>query len=134
MALRQDLDRLWERSLPARALAPAYAWTPALDLYDEAEQLVAKVELPGFTKDAIEINYQDGVLTLAGERKADYPEGKEPEVYRCERMSGRFSRDLQLPVPIVADKISATFKDGVLTVFLPKSEDAKPHKVEVSVS
>jgi HSP20 family protein len=133
-SLRQDMDRLWEATFPGRAAALSVGWTPALDLYDEPEQLVAKVELPGFSREAIELNYQDGVLTVAGERKPDYAEGKEADAYRCERMTGRFSRDIQLPVPVQADKIGACYKDGVLTVTLPKSEDAKPHKVEVTVA
>lgn len=133
-SLRQDMDRLWEATFPGRGAALTMGWSPALDLYDEPEQLVARVELPGFAKEAIELNYQDGVLTVAGERKPDYAEGKEPDAYRCERVTGRFSRDIQLPVPVQGDKITASFKDGLLTVTLPKSEDAKPHKVEVMVA
>ncbi len=75
-SLRQDMDRLWEATFPGRSAALSVAlsvgWSPALDLYDEPEQLVAKVELPGFTRETIELNYQDGVLTIAGERKSDY--------------------------------------------------------------
>jgi HSP20 family protein len=137
-SLRQDMDRLWEATFPGRSAALSVAlsvgWSPALDLYDEPEQLVAKVELPGFTRETIELNYQDGVLTIAGERKSDYAEGKEPDAYLCERMTGRFSRDIHLPVPVQADKIGACYKHGVLSVTLPKSEDAKPHKVEVTVA
>jgi HSP20 family protein len=131
-SLRQDMDRLWEATFPGRSAALSMGWSPSLDLHDEAEQLVVRVELPGFSREAIELNYQDGVLTVAGERKSDYPEGKEPDAYRCERVTGRFSRDIQLPVPVQGDKIAACYKDGLLTVTLPKSEDAKPHKVEVT--
>jgi HSP20 family protein len=131
-SLRQDMDRLWEATFPGRSATLSMGWNPALDLHDEAEQLVVRVELPGFPRDAIELNYQDGVLTVAGERKSDYPENKEPDAYRCERVTGRFSRDIQLPVPVQGDKITACYKDGLLTVTLPKSEDAKPHKVEVT--
>lgn len=133
-SLRQDMDRLWELSFTGRGSQTPGTWSPALDLYDETEQLVAKVELPGLSKEAVCVNYQDGVLTISGERKPDYAEGKEPDCYRAERSTGRFSRDLALPVPVQADKIRASYKDGILTVVLPKSEDAKPHKVEVSVS
>ena len=132
-SLRQDMDRLWELSFTGRG-AQAGAWSPALDLYDEAEQLVAKIELPGLSRESVAVNYQDGVLSISGERKGDYAEGQEPDCYRSERATGKFSRDLALPVPVQADKIRAAFKDGVLTIVLPKSEDAKPHKVEVSVS
>ena len=133
-SLRQDMDRLWEMNFSGRPALAQGAWTPALDLFDEAEQLVAKVELPGIAKESIAVNYQDGVLTFSGERKPDYAEGKEPDCYRSERATGKFSRDLALPVPVQADKIRASYKDGVLSVFMPKSEDAKPHRVEVNVS
>ncbi len=133
-ALRQDMDRLWELSFAGRSTQGTATWSPAVDLYDEAEQLVAKVELPGITRESLEVNYQDGVLSICGERKADYPAGQEPDCYRAERPTGKFSRDLTLPVPVQADKIQASYKEGVLSIVLPKSEDAKPHKVEVNVS
>lgn len=133
-SLRQDMDRLWELSFAGRGTQAPGTWSPAVDLYDETEQLVTKVDLAGVCREAVSVNYQDGVLTISGERKPDYAEGKEPDCYRSERAVGKFSRDLALPVPVQADKIRASFKDGVLTILLPKSEDAKPHRVEVSVS
>ena len=132
-ALRQDMDRLWEVTFPGRA-SGADEGFPVMDLYDESERLVAKFDLPGLSKEQIAINYQDGVLTISGERKSDYPEGQEPDSYRCERMTGKFLRNVALPVPVQADKVGATYKDGTLTVLLPKSEDARPHKVEVTVA
>lgn len=142
-SLRQDMDRLWELTFAGRGgagfgtigqAAQNIQWCPAVDLYDETERLVVKVELPGMTREQIQINYQDGVLSISGERKSDYPQGQEPDAYRSERAVGKFARDLALPVPIEAEQISATYKDGVLTVLLPKSEDAKPHKVEVKIA
>jgi HSP20 family protein len=133
-SLRQDMDRLWELSFTGRGAQTGAAWSPALDLYDEAEQLVTKIELPGLSREAVAVNYQDGVLSISGDRKGDYAEGQEPDCYRSERAKGKFSRDLALPVPVQADKIRAAYKDGVLTVIMPKSEDAKPHRVEVNVS
>lgn len=133
-SLRQDMDRLWEMTYAGRGGAAPAAWSPAVDLYDEAERLVAKIELPGLCRENMAVNYQDGVLTISGERLPDYPAGKEADCYRAERPSGKFSRDMALPAPVQADKIQAAYKDGVLTVLMPKSEDAKPHKVEVSVS
>ncbi len=137
------MDRLWELTFAGRGgagfgtigqAAQNIQWCPAVDLYDETERLVVKVELPGMTREQIQINYQDGVLSISGERKSDYPQGQEPDAYRSERAVGKFARDLALPVPIEAEQISATYKDGVLTVLLPKSEDAKPHKVEVKIA
>jgi HSP20 family protein len=97
------------------------------------DKLVANVELPGLSKGEIDISYQEGVLTISGERKPEFAEGKQPETFRSERCTGKFQRSLTLPVPIQSDRIHATYKNGVLTIDLPKSEEAKPRKVEVSV-
>ena len=142
-ALRRDMDRLWEFTFSGGAGAAFSSqvhggqniqWIPAVDLYDEVERLVARVELPGMSREQIQINYQDGVLSISGERKSDYPQGQEPDSYRAERAVGKFSRNLALPVPIETDRMSAVYKDGILTVLLPKSEDAKPHKIEVTIA
>jgi HSP20 family protein len=133
-SLRQEMDRLWELTFPARTTSFFSGWSPALDLYDAEDRLIAKVELPGMKKEDIEIAYQDGVLNLSGERKPDAPTAKDTQPYRTERFTGKFQRSLTLPVPIQVDQIRASYKDGVLTIELPKSEEAKPHKVEVSVS
>lgn len=128
------MDRLWELTFPGRTSTPFFAgWTPALDLYDAEDRLIAKVELPGMKKEDIEIAYQEGVLNLSGERKPEAPLTKDSQPYRTERFSGKFQRSITLPVPIQVDQIRATYRDGILTVDLPKSEEAKPHKVEVSV-
>ncbi len=139
-ALRQEMERLWDLNAGMRG-APVTlgalgtgAWSPAVDLVDLEDKLVAYVELPGLSKETIEISYQDGVLSVTGERKPEFGEGKQPETYRAERCTGKFQRNLSLPVPIQADRIHATYKNGVLTVDLPKSEEAKPRKVEVSIA
>lgn len=131
--LRQEMDRLWD--ITSRSSGSLLGgWSPAVDLYDCDEQLVAKIELPGLKQQDFEINYQEGVLTISGERKGDFPEGKEPETYRQERAIGKFQRNIALPSPIEMNKIQASYKDGVLTVNMPKSEEAKPHRVEVAVA
>jgi HSP20 family protein len=134
-SLRQEMDRLWELTFPGRTASFFTGWTPALDLYDADDRLVAKVELPGMRREDIEISYQEGVLNLTGERAPEAAQqGKEIQPYRTERFSGKFQRSLALPVPVQVDGIQATYKDGILTVEMPKSEEAKPHRVEVSVS
>ena len=132
--LRQEMDRLWDMTFPARTTSFFAGWSPALDLYDAEDRLIAKVELPGMKKEDIEIAYQEGVLNLSGERKPDAPTAKDTQPYRTERFTGKFQRSLTLPVHIQVDQIRASYKDGVLTIELPKSEEAKPHKVEVTVS
>lgn len=131
--LRQEMDRLWELTFPGRATAFFSGWCPVLDLFDSEDRLVAKVELPGLKREDIDVAYQEGALTITGERKQEETATKDSQPYRTERFSGRFQRSLTIPVPIQVDKIQATYQDGILTVIMPKSEEAKPHKVEVSV-
>lgn len=131
--LRDELDRLFDFSLPTRDSGLFSGWTPALDVFDEKEHLTVKVELPGLKKEDIELSLHDGVLTVSGERKNER-EQKDGEAFRSERYFGRFQRSVTLPTPVDAAKVSAAYKDGILTVTLPKAEEAKPKQIEVSVS
>jgi HSP20 family protein len=106
-------------------------WSPALDLYQNSDNVIAVIELPGMRKEDIDISLHDGLLTIAGERQSSSGEGENAE--RTERFSGKFRRSITLPTRVDAAKVSATYKDGVLTVTLPKAEEAKPKKVEVSI-
>jgi len=106
-------------------------WSPALDLYQNNDNVVAVLELPGMRKEDIDISLHDGMLTIAGERQISSGEGESAE--RTERFSGKFRRSISLPTRIDAGKVNATYKDGILTVTLPKAEEAKPKKVEVTI-
>jgi HSP20 family protein len=133
--LRDDLDTLLE--LPfltsgARRAQLFSGWTPALDLYQNNDNVVAVVELPGMRKEDIEISLHDGMLTIGGERKAETGEGD--TAARTERLSGKFRRSITLPTRVDANKVNATYKDGILTVTLPKAEEAKPKQIQVNVS
>lgn len=108
-------------------------WSPALDVHDDKESFTVTLEAPGLQKSDFEISYHDGVLSIAGERKEE-KETKERAYFRRERFFGRFSRSVSLPADVQADRIAASYKDGVLTVTLPKAEEAKPKQIEVSVS
>jgi len=107
-------------------------WTPALDLYQNDDNVVAIVELPGMRKEDIDISLHDGMLTIAGERQGSSGEGQSAE--RTERFSGKFRRSITLPTRVEASKVGASYKDGILTVTLPKAEEAKPKKVEVTIA
>ena len=131
--LRNDLDTLLE--LPFRAGSSRQSqlfsgWTPALDLYQNNDNIVAVVELPGLRKEDIEISLQDGTLTISGERKEET--GPESGATRTERYTGKFRRSITLPSRVDLNKVSATYKDGILTVTLPKAEEAKPKKIQIS--
>lgn len=133
--LRDEIDRLFESPLAefGRASQWLSGWTPALDVYEDKESFTVKAELPGMKKEDIEVSLHDGALTISGERKSE-EKHEDSGVCRAERFFGRFQRAVVLPAPVAADKIRAQYKDGVLTVTLPKTEEAKPKKIDVNVS
>jgi HSP20 family protein len=108
------------------------AWTPAVDIFETADrQVVVKVELPDMNREDIGITFENGVLTVRGERKPDESVKRE-QYQRLERFYGQFSRSFTLPPTIDAARISASYKDGLLTVLLPQREEAKPKQIEVT--
>ena len=132
--LRDEMNSLFELPTMGNLTRQAQlfsGWTPALDLYQDNDNVIATVELPGMRKEDIDISLRDGVLTIAGERQSSLGEGENAE--RTERFSGKFRRSITLPSRVDAGKVSASYKDGILTVTLPKAEEAKPKKVEVSI-
>lgn len=134
-SLRDEIDRLFDLSCPGlvREAGIFGGWAPALDLAQDKETVTVKVELPGMKKDEIEISLHEGVLSISGERKRE-EEKTEGETFRSERFFGRFQRSVALPTAVDATKVKASYKDGVLTVTLPKAEEAKPKQIEVAVS
>jgi len=107
-------------------------WTPAVDIFEAPEHhVVVKVELPETRREDIGITFENGVLTVRGERKRDESVKRE-QYQRIERFYGQFSRSFTLPPTIDAGRISATYKEGVLTIVLPQREEAKPKQIEVS--
>ena len=132
--LRDEIDTLFDLSLPALSSGQAQlfnGWTPALDLYQDNDKVVAVVELPGMQKDQIELSLQDGILTISGERKEENANGD--KAARTERFSGKFRRSISLPTRVDANAVSASYKEGILTVTLPKAEEAKPKQIKVNV-
>jgi HSP20 family protein len=105
-------------------------WMPAFDLSETENAIVVKAELPGMDVKDIDIALTDGLLTIKGERKLE-KEDKKEDYHRIERQFGSFSRSLNLGERVKADGIEAAYKDGILTVTLPKAEESKPKKIEV---
>jgi HSP20 family protein len=132
-SLRDEMNRMFDFSFPSRDTGLFSGWSPALDVYDEKDHLLVKVELPGMKKEDIEISLHDGMLTISGERKHEF-EGKEGETFRSERYFGKFQRTVTLPVSVNPENVKATYKDGLLSIELAKSEEAKPRQIEVNVS
>jgi HSP20 family protein len=104
-----------------------------VDIYENGDSLVLKAELPGINPDDVEIRVEDNTLYLKGERKFE-KEVKEQNYHRVERTYGTFTRTFTLPNSVDADKVAANYKDGVLTLTMPKKEEAKPKTIKINVS
>jgi HSP20 family protein len=141
--MERDMERMFEdffgrrmrpfwpaRWLPAGGMEIS---APAVDVYEEKDDLVVKAELPGMEKDNIEVNISDHFLTIKGEKKKE-EELKEKDYYRAERSYGSFLRTLELPTDIHAEKVKASFKNGVLEIRMPKTEEAKKKEVKIEVA
>ncbi len=123
--LQDELDRLFE--------SPLTSWAPALDVHEDRAAYVVRIELPGLKREDIDVSLHDGALVISGERKPETLE-EGVEIHRQERFYGKFQRVLTLPESVAADKVKADYKDGVLTVTLPRTEEARPKKIDVSVN
>jgi HSP20 family protein len=109
------------------------AWSPAVDIYEtDNHEVVLKAELPEMKREDINLTFENGVLTIKGERKLEQ-ETKQERFHRVERRHGVFSRSFTLPNTVDASRISAAYKDGVLTIRLPQREEAKPKQIAVDV-
>ncbi len=138
----REMDRMMEGFFGRRArpwwperwfrTEPVGITAPAVDLYEEKDDIVVKAELPGMDKDNIEVNLTDHTLTIKGEKKKE-EEIKEKDYYRAERSYGSFFRTVELPKEVHSDKVKAHFKNGILEVRLPKTEEAKAKEVKVKV-
>ena len=109
------------------------AWVPAVDIFEtDAHEVVLKAELREMKREDISVTFENGVLTLRGERKFDQ-ETKQENYHRVERRHGTFSRSFTLPNTVDPSRISAAYKDGILTIRLPQREEAKPKQIDVNI-
>lgn len=135
LSIQDRMNRLFEQTLSrsgAEEGIAASTWSPAVDIYETPETIVMKAELPGLSREDIEIHIRDNALTLRGERR--FAKDVQQENYlRIERAYGAFQRSFTLPATIQQDKIRAVFRDGVLELTLPKAEEAKPKKIAIEV-
>jgi HSP20 family protein len=133
-SLRQEIDRLFDEPIASLA-RPQDFWLgggwPTVDVREDRDFVTITVEVPGMKKEDIDVSFHDGVVSISGERNLEKFE--EAEAHRAERFSGRFHRALTLPVKVNADKANASYRDGILVITLPKSEEAKPKQIEVRI-
>jgi len=108
-------------------------WAPAVDIAEANDELKFNVEVPGMKKEDVKVTFQDGILTIKGERKQEKEE-KDLNFHRMERSYGSFCRSFTLPTMVQGDKIKANYKDGILSISLPKVEEAKPKEITIGVA
>lgn len=132
--LRHEMDRLfdrfWEGEFPT--LPTAAEWAPAMDLSETKDALIVKAEIPGIEPKEIEVALQGEVLTIKGEKEEEREE-KDKHYYRKERTYGAFARSLRLPAAVDGSKVTASFKNGLLTITLPKAPAAKGTTIPVKM-
>lgn len=109
-------------------------WSPSVDIEEEDDKYIIKADLPGVDKKDIEVKFEGGVLSIRGEKQTESETGKGTKRHRTERFHGTFARSFTLPDAVKADKVDASYKDGVLSLTIPKSEEAKPKSIDIKVS
>ncbi len=132
--MRREMDRFWDSFLEGRLRKPTEEteWLPSLDVAETKNEIIVKAEVPGMDAKDIDLSLSDGILTIRGEKKQEKEE-KEADYHLVERSYGAFTRAIQLPGEIQSDKISASYKDGILKITLPKSEEAKKKEIKIKV-
>ena len=132
-ALQDRMNRMFEGTLTrTRSEEELFTgtWAPPVDIYETKDKITLKAELPGFDEKQINLRFEDGVLTIEGERKFEKESGDE-NYHRVERSYGKFVRSFAIPAGVEGDKIAASFASGVLTVDLPKREETKPKQIRI---
>jgi len=124
------LNRMFDSVFSGEPLSGG--WTPAVDIYENnAQDVVIKAELPGFSKDSIKVTFEHNTLTIEGERPVDTDVARE-KFHRVERQHGSFRRSFSLPASVDSARAQAAYQDGVLTITLPRREEAKPRQIQVN--
>jgi len=133
--MQAEVNRLFDSFLGRPAQQPGSmerVWAPAVDMYETKDALMVAAELPGLDEKGIHLSIIGDVLSIRGERQWNQ-EVKQESCYRGERWYGKFERSLPLPMPVQADKVTAKYRDGVLTITLPKVEEIRPKEIKIDV-
>lgn len=134
--VQDDFNRLASTFFRDDALETSFArgtWEPVVDISETDDNYVVTAELPGLSKDDVKINFQDGILSLRGEKRQEKEE-KRKNYHRVERSFGAFERSFRVPSRVMVDKIDAKFKDGVLHLSMPKAEEARPKEIPIKIN
>lgn len=133
-SLQDEMNRLFMTSLPRSFSQEEMAsggWSPSVDIYESENEIVLEAELPGMRREDFEVSIENNVITLKGERRFEKKEEGD-NYHRVERSYGSFTRSFSLPRTVSAEETSADFKNGILRVSLPKREEAKARRIEVT--
>ena len=136
MSIQNELNRLFGRTYAgteASGGAGAGTWVPALDIFETSDKYVVSVELPGVDPEGVDLSVEDSTLTIRGERSF-YKDVPEESFHRVERRYGAFARSVTLPALAKTDAIRASFDKGILTIEVPKAEEAKPKKISIKAT
>jgi len=136
ITLRDQIKRLFDESVsrvPTRERRegmPQRAWAPAVDIFEDQDKILLKADLPGMKQSEIRVELEGDALTIRGERALE--EQSQASCLRAERLAGPFVRTFNLTTPVQADKIAAAYREGVLEVTIPKAEETKPRRIEIT--
>ena len=132
--IQTEMNRLFDSFFgrPATMAVGERMWAPLADMRETKEDLYVSFELPGVSEKETSVSIMADMLTVKGERKLEQNDESDG-YYRAERVYGKFERTLPLPVPVQADKVKATYRDGVLEIRLPKVEEVKPKEIKIEV-
>jgi HSP20 family protein len=133
--IQTEVNRLFD-TWSGRSANPAgdRMWLPAIDVHETKDDFVLSLEIPGVTEKDVHISITGDLLTIKGERRFEREaENSGTTYHRVERLYGKFERSVQLPTMVATDKVKATYRDGVLTVKLPKAEEVKPREVKIDL-
>ena len=134
MRMQNEMNRYFNGIAPSKKTDEDYesaVWSPKVDITEDADKYVLMFDIPGVAKEQVKMNYADNTLKISGERKS-HEEKEDLTCHRIERVHGKFYRSFDFPTMVNAENISASFKDGVLTVTVPKAEEVKPKNIEIN--
>ncbi len=133
-ALACNIDRMFDDMFTCRPTAESeMGWAPRADVHENDNAFVVQLDLPGVEKDNVKVKFEDDTLVVSGERKHE-SNADEKNFHRVERSHGSFTRSISVPKDVDSEKISASFKNGVLEITLPKTDEVKSKEIEIKVS
>ena len=132
--VQTEMNRLFDNWSGRQAAAGERMWHPAVDVHETKDEFVLTLDIPGVTEKDVHISITGDLLTVKGERRFERAsEGAGNTYHRVERLYGKFERSVQLPTMVQTDKVKASYRDGVLTVMLPKAEEVKPREIKIDL-